>query len=115
MKFLLSVIAGIIVCYFSLMYLPIWWLFAIATFLIAVIIRLRTGWWHFLSGFLSVFIAWMILFYKADAPNKSILSDKIAALFSMPGHHLLFVVASVAVGLAGGLAAVTGSALRRKK
>lgn len=115
MKIILSIIIAAVICYLAQSYLPVWWLFAIVTFLTAILIKLKSGWQHFFAGFIPVLIVWLILFYMADQSNDSILSNKIAAVFSMPNHHVLFFVASLIMGLIGGLAAVAGGTIRRKK
>ncbi len=115
MKIILSIILTAIICYFTQIYIPVWWIFAPVCFLIAIFIQLKSSWRHFFSGLIPVMAVWLALFYIADKPNDSILSNKIAALFSMPNQHILFIVAALIMGLIGGLAAVAGSALRRKK
>ena len=115
MKFIISIIISAVVCYMAQTMLPIWWLFAVITFMVAVLFQLKSGWQHFFAGFIPVFAVWVVLFFMRDAPNNSILSDKIAALFSMPNHTVLFIVAGVIMGLIGGLTGVAGGSFRRKK
>ncbi len=113
MKLILTIILSAIIIYLVQSYFSIWWLFAVVAFVVALGIKLSSGWQHFICGLLPVFGIWMYLYYRADKLNDSVLSTKIADLFSMPNHHVLFIVCSLIMGLIGGIAAVAGGSLRK--
>ena len=104
--FLLSFIAGL--------FLP-WWSIAIIAFLVSVAIPQRIG-YGFLSGFLGIFLLWLLLALWIDTKNDSVLSEKIAVLFPLGGSSLLLILLSSFVGaVVGGFAAMAGSSLRAGK
>lgn len=113
MKFILTISTGIILTYFAQQFLP-WWIFAVVTFLISLFAKYNSGWSSFFAGFLIVFILWMLLYIIKNSANDSVMSNKIAALFSLPNGYILFIVASSVMAIIGGLTAVAGNALRRK-
>ena len=114
MKFAISIILIALLSFLSGMYLP-WWGIALAAFLVSALIQQRPG-ISFLSGFLAVFILWAILAGTIDSPNHSILSGKIALILPLGGSAIaLILVTALVGGLVGGLAALTGSFLQKKK
>jgi len=115
MKLIVSIIISAALIYFTQSYLATWWLFAIVTFIMAIALPLKSGWRHFFAGLIPVAGVWMLLYLMQDPHNESLLSNKVAALFSLPNNMVLFIVASLVAGLIGGLAAVAGGALRKKK
>lgn len=115
MKFSLTIVIGFVLCVIAQNYTPYWWIFAPVIFILFLIVKFNTGWRSFFIGFLIVFITWMAMYLFKDAANNSLLSKKMAALFSLPNNYLLFIVASLLMGILGGLSAVAGNALRKGK
>jgi hypothetical protein len=114
MKFLtallLTALAGYAACSFSL--LP-WWSFVPTSFLIALVIPLRPG-RAWVAGFAGIFLLWFLLELVIDIRNNSILSVRMAHLLPLNGNRwLLMLAGSLAGGLLGGLAALSGSLLRK--
>ncbi|MBC8048026.1 MAG: hypothetical protein H7Y00_14610 [Fimbriimonadaceae bacterium] len=114
MKFILTVVIGFVLCVAAQTFIPLWWIFAPLVFIIALVVKFNSGWRSFFAGFLIVFIAWLLMYLFKDAANNSILSTKMATVFSLPNNYLLFFIASLFMGIMGGLSAVAGYALRRK-
>jgi hypothetical protein len=103
---LFSFIAGL--------YLP-WWSIALVTFVVALFIPQPAG-FSFLTGFAGIFIHWSLLALWIDRQNESILSHKIAELFSLNGSSsLLILVTALTGGVVGGFAAMSGSLLLPRK
>lgn len=92
--------------------LPIWWLFAIIAFLIALFIKLSPK-----SGFVHLFIAGFILWggmaLTIYLQNDSTLSSKISDLFGIGSNWLLFLITALIGGLISGLAGWSGASLNR--
>ena len=88
-----------------------WWTAVIASFLISFIISSK-GLSSFIGGFLGIAMLWFIMAAYTDIKTGSILTDRVAAIFSLPNSALLILVTSLIGGLAGGFGALTGSQLR---
>ena len=88
-----------------------WWTAVIASFLISFIISSK-GLSSFIGGFLGIAMLWFIMAAYRDIATGSILTDRVAAIFSLPNSWLLILVTSLIGGLAGGFGALTGSHLR---
>ena len=88
-----------------------WWSVGIASFLISFIISTK-GRSSFLSGFIAIALLWFLLALLVDMRTDSILSGRIAELFSLPGPGSLMMVTALIGGLFGGFAALAGSHIR---
>lgn len=110
MKLAIKIVFIAVVAYLLQWYLP-WWSVVIAGFIISLILS-SNGLVSFLSGFLGVGIYWFILAYMIDSNTNSILTERVASLFSLPDSFLLILVTAVIGGLAGGLGALSGGHLR---
>lgn len=90
-----------------------WWGFAVTSFIVAVAIHQKPG-KAFLSGFAGLFLLWAGMALLKDAANDHILSAKVATILPLGGSYLvLILVTGIAGGLVSGLAALTGSYLRK--
>jgi hypothetical protein len=114
MKKLLLFFFALIACVLSQLYIEVWWMFIIITFLYGYTGMFRNGRRCFFSALLVVFLCWMGLYLFFDAANNALLSNKIAALFSLPGNITLFTIASCIMGIIGGFASLAGYYLRSK-
>lgn len=111
MRFSLSVILIIILAFIAGIYLP-WWSIAIIAFLVLLVVPQGIG-LSFLAGFISIFLLWAGLALFIDIKNESILSQKIAALFSLgEASFLLILITGLLGGMVAGFAAMSGSTLR---
>ncbi|MBI2282119.1 MAG: hypothetical protein HYU71_00255 [Bacteroidetes bacterium] len=90
-----------------------WWCFVFSSLLVSAAVHQRPG-KSFLSGFLGLFLLWVVLAFMKDAANEHILSTKVATILPLGGSYLvLILVMGVVGGLVSGLAALTGSYLRK--
>lgn len=90
-----------------------WWSFTISSLLVSVAIHQKAG-KSFLSGFLGLFLLWVGLAFMKDVANEHLLSAKVAAILPLGGSSLLLILVTGLVGgLVSGMAAVTGSYLRK--
>ncbi len=112
MKFIISVFLTALLGYAAGFYLP-WWGIAITSFLVAALLQQSPG-RSFLAGFLGILFLWAGLASYLDAKNQHLLSKRIAQLlFQSDSYFLLLLVTGVIGGLVSGLAALSGSFLRR--
>lgn len=88
-----------------------WWSIVIASFLISLIISTK-GLSSFIAGFLGIAILWFFSATIIDIKTGSILTERIAAIFSLPNTWLLILITALTGGLVGGFGALTGSYLR---
>ena len=114
MKFIISIILTALLAFVIDLYLP-WWGIAIAAFFVAALIHQRPG-YSYLSGFLGVFLLWILLSLLIDIKNQGILSKKIATLLPLGGSvFLLMLLTALIGGIVGGLGALSGSYIRKLK
>ena len=88
-----------------------WWSIVIASFLISLIISTK-GPSSFLAGFLGIGLLWFTMASIVDIQTGSILTERVAGIFSLPNNFLLILVTAIIGGLVGGFGALTGSTLR---
>jgi hypothetical protein len=111
MRFLLATLLTATLSFIAGLYLP-WWSMAIVAFLVALLIKQRLG-LASLSGFTGIFLLWGGLALLIDIRNKSVLANKMAAIFPLSGNAILLVIVTAFVGaLVAGFAAMSGSSLR---
>jgi len=113
MRFVLAVLLTGLLSFIAGLFLP-WWSIAIVAFLVALLLPQHTG-INFLSGFAAIFLLWAVIAIWIDLKNNSILSHKIAELFPLGGSSALLILVTAFIGgLVGGLAAMSGGAVRGK-
>lgn len=105
MKFLLQLVLTAALSAILQTFLP-FWVIAPAAFGVSMIFAC-SGFVSFINGFLSIALLWGIMAYTIDAQTSSILTSKIAAVFSLSSGLLVLVVAIIG-GLLGGFSALTG-------
>lgn len=88
-----------------------WWSVVIASFLISLIISTK-GFSSFVAGFLGIAMLWFFMATIVDIKTGSILSERVAAIFTLPNTWSLIIVTAIIGGLAGGFGALTGNSLR---
>jgi hypothetical protein len=110
MKFFLQLLFIFILGYVLELFFP-WWTIAIAAFLGGVIFNTRS---NFGAGFLAIALLWTTKALLIDNVAAAPLAGRVATIFSL-SKPLLFVVTACIGGLVGGFAAMTGSALNKRK
>ena len=88
-----------------------WWAVVLAAFLINFIIY-SSGLSSFLSGFLGIGLLWFFAALITDINTGSILTERVAAIFSLPNSGLLIIITAVIGGIASGFGGLSGSQLR---
>jgi hypothetical protein len=115
MKIITAILLTALLAYAAGLYtvLP-WWSFVVTSLVIAMAIHQRPG-KAFLSGFLGLFLLWTILAFIKDSANEHILSAKVAQVLPLGGSSIvLILVTGIVGGLVSGLAALTGSYIRKR-
>ena len=106
MKFIAQLILIAIFTYLVQFFLP-WWGLFIAAGIIGAIIT-TNGFSTFIAGFIAVAGLWFWQIYLIDAANESLLSTKVAAIFTLSSPMQLMLVSSLIGGICGSFAALTG-------
>ena len=113
MKFIVSLLLTALLSFALCLFLP-WWFIAAAAFLVAVSIPQKPG-LAFVSGFLALFLLWGIMSFLISSANDHLLAHKVSVMILKAGNpYLLMVVTALIGGLVAGLAALSGSLLRRR-
>jgi hypothetical protein len=110
MKFVIQIVAIILLAYVLSWFMP-WWSIAIAAFAGGAVLSTR---FNFLAGFLAIGLLWAITAMLIDATAAAPLSERVAKIMTV-SKPVLFIVTAVLGGLVGGFAAMTGGALRKDK
>lgn len=114
MKFIVSIVLSAILAFAAGLYLP-WWSIALATFIVAVFL-VQKPLASFLSGFLGLFVLWLILTVSINSSNDSILAPKISLIMGMGESSSMLILITCIIGaVVGGLGALTGSLLIKLK
>ena len=88
-------------------YILPWWAMAVIAFLASIYASTKPA-ATFWSGFVAVFLVYVIIALFKSVPNDHLLANKVAILFHLPNWiYLLAVTASIG-GLVGGLSALSG-------
>ena len=106
MKFIAQLILIAIFTYLVQLFLPWWGLFITAGIVGALITS--NGFSTFMAGFIAVAGLWFWQIYFIDAANESLLSTKVAAIFTLSSPVQLMIISSILGGICGGFAALTG-------
>lgn len=112
MKFIVALLLTALLGYTAPLYFT-WWSFAITSFIVAVAVP-QSSFAAFLSGFMGMFLLWLIITIIIDSANESLLSQKIAMILPFGGSVLLLMLTTAFIGGAvGGFAALSGSFIRK--
>ena len=110
MKFVIQLIAIIILAYIFELFLP-WYYIAVAAFICGYVLKSKA---NFLAGFLAIALLWTFKAWLTDADSPTDLTIRVANIFTLPRKELLYVVTALIGGIVGGFAALTGSLLKKK-
>lgn len=114
MKFIVSLILIALLSFAAPLYFP-WWSIAIVAFLVTAFLP-QSSVKSFLTGFLALFLLWGGLSFWISNNNDHILAHKVSLLFlKVDSPYLLIIATALIGGIVAGLAALTGSFLRKKK
>jgi hypothetical protein len=111
MRFLFKAILIAVLAFFGADFLP-WYGVVLAAFLGSVFIQ-SNNLVAFLSGFVGIGLLWFTMAWLIDYETGSILTDKVAGIFSLPSGLLLVVLTGFIGAIVGGFGALTGNSFRR--
>lgn len=113
MKFIISLLLTALLSFAICLFLP-WWCIAVVAFLVALCIPQSAG-RAFLSAFLGLLILWSLMSFVISDANEHLLAHKVSVLIlKMDNPYLLIAVTGLLGGIVAGLAALSGSLLRRR-
>lgn len=113
MKFFVALVLTALLSFAGSLFFP-WWIIAIAAFVVAAVIQQKAA-ASFAAGFLALFLLWAIQSLYIDIRNEHILSTKVASILPLGGSYVAIILLSAFIGgLVAGMAALTGSFLRKK-
>ena len=107
MKFIAQLILIAFLTFLGQYFLPWWGLFFIAG-IVGAVIKTK-GFPTFMAGFMAIAGLWFIQIYFIDTANESILSTKVAAIFTLSSPMQLMLISSLIGGICGGFAALAGN------
>ena len=89
-----------------------WWLIVIYPIIVGLIFidNLLS---HFISGFLGIFLAWLVLMFQLDVETYSIISQKIANILFLNNNIILLTISSSIGGILGGIGSIFGQSIRK--
>lgn len=112
MKFLVALVLTALLG-FSAPLIATWWSFVLSSFVIGIAIH-QKPFKAFLSGFLGIFILHLVLTWLQDSANQHILAIKVANILPLGGSWIgVILLTSFIGGLLSGMAALSGSYLRK--
>lgn len=111
MKFVIQLILVVVLSWIGQFIGP-WWVLFIAAGLSSMVVK-SSGITSFFAGFFGVAIQWFFQTLFIDMANESILSTRIAQLFSLNSSFLLMLITALIGGFCGGFGALTGNQLVR--
>ena len=109
MKFIIQLVLIALLTFLGQLIGP-WWMVFVAAGLGGMLIKTK-GVTAFFAGFLGVAILWFAQALFIDMANESILSERVAQLFSLNSSMMLILVTALVGGLCGGFGALTGKLL----
>jgi hypothetical protein len=112
MKFISSLFLMALLSFSLCIFLP-WWSIAIVCFVVAVCIP-QKNWLSFMAGFISLFLLWYGLSFWMSFQNGHLLANRISTLIlKQENSFLLVLITALIGGMVGGLAALSGSLIRK--
>jgi hypothetical protein len=112
MRFIVALLLTALLSFIASLWLD-FWVIAIVAFLVGIMVQ-QKAWKAFLAGFAAIFLLWASLAKWMDAENGGILSQKIASILPLGGSSILLILITGFIGgLVAGLAALSGSYVRK--
>ena len=109
MKILVQILLVVLFTFIGQYFLP-WWGIFLSTGVVGLLIS-NKGYQTFIAGFIAISGLWFAQIYAIDLANESILSAKIAAIFTLNSSLQLMLVTSLIGGICGGFGALSGKYL----
>ena len=106
-RFIGQLIFVITLSFTSQFILP-WWGVMIGSAL-ATLLVYNKGLSSFFAGFFGLGLLWFYLAYTIDTANQSLLSGKVATLFSLESGFQMVLVTALLGAIIGGISALTGN------
>ena len=106
MKFFIQLILVVLLTYLLQLFLP-WWIIFVSAGVAGIIIG-NKGFSAFTAGFLGVGLLWFAQAYFIDQANASVLSSKVAELFTLSSSMKLMLATAVVGAICGGFGTLTG-------
>ncbi len=110
MRFVIQMVIILAIAFFMELFMP-WWSVAVAAFIGGLLLPTRM---NFLAGFLAIGLLWLMKALVTELSANSDFADRVARIFMLSNKTILLIVTFALIGLVGGFAAMTGSALRRR-
>ena len=110
MKFFVSLLLTAGLSYGLERFFP-WYSVAFASFIVAYLINIR-GFASFIAGALGVGLLWLGYAWMIDQNTHSILSDKMAGIFSLSDSVYMLIITFLIGFFVGGFSAWSGQSLR---
>lgn len=105
--FLIAILSALVQPFFA------WWSACIICFTFGLIATFSPQ-KSFVTGGVAVGLLWLLEILIKDIPNHHILSTRMAHLFPLGGHYLLFILISVLTGaLCGGISMWSAACWRK--
>lgn len=112
MKFIISIVLIALLSVAACLYLP-WWSIAIVAFIVSALIPQHPG-KAFLTGFIALLLLWGSLSWYISSNNNHLLAHKVSMIILNTDSPYLLITATALIGaMVAGLAALTGSYLRK--
>lgn len=108
-RFVIQLILVVLLSYASQWVLP-WWGVMIGTGLASVLVY-NKGLSSFLSGFIGVGGLWFVTAYLIDKANNSVLSTRVAELFTLSSGMQMVLITALLGAILGGVSGLTGNYL----
>lgn len=112
MRFLVKMLLILAFGYLAGLYFPFWSLVIVA-FIMSLLIK-TSPLSSFLAGFLAIFALWFVLASSIDQETNSILTTRVASIFSVSNVVLMLITGAIG-GFITGLGSASGALLVRVK
>lgn len=91
-----------------------WWSVVFCCFIPFILVDVKSYWFAFTIGFLSISLFWASLATYLDIMNEHILSKKVIQLFLLHAdwYWMLIVVTALIGGIVGGVVSLFGKFIR---
>jgi len=106
MKTIITIGITAIFIYIGELFFP-WWISMTIAFIMGYLIP-NNAFRAFITGFLSVFLLWLVFALLINMQNGSLIAERIGALFGLPNALLIALLSAAIGGLAAGIAALSG-------